>query len=158
MSKPQVTVERRVAAPADRVWAVLTDIEGSPRVISGIDKVEMLSDGPFGVGTRWRETRRMLGKEATEEMWVTESEPAKRYVVEAESRGVHYVSEFRLTPQGGDATSVRLVFGSEITAGGGLKGKLMQALGSIGARAAAKALAKDLADIAASAEAGGPAE
>jgi len=156
MSGPQVTVERRVAAPAERVWAVLTDIEGSPRVISGIDKVEILSDGPFGVGTRWRETRRMLGKEATEEMWVTESEPAQRYVVEAESRGVRYVSEFRLTPQGGDATSVRLTFGSEIATGGGLKSKLMQAMGSIGAKAAAKALAKDLEDIAASAEASGP--
>lgn len=155
MSGPRVTVERRIAAPAGRVWAVLTDIEAAPRVISGIEKVEMLSDRPFGVGTRWRETRRMLGKEATEEMWVTASEPSKRCVIEAGSRGVHYVSEFLLTEEGG-ATSVRLTFGSELADGSGLKARLMQAMGSLGAKTAAKAIAKDLADIAASAEAGGP--
>lgn len=152
MSSPQVTVERRIAAPADRVWAALTDIEHGADVIKGIDRIEMLGEGPFGVGTRWRETRRMLGKEATEEMWVTESEPGTRYVVEAESRGMHYTSEFLLTPQGEDATSVRLTFGAETGEQGGLKAALMKAFVTVGAKGAAKALAKDLADIAASLE------
>jgi carbon monoxide dehydrogenase subunit G len=54
MTASQITVERRIAAPADRVWKALTDIEAAPQTISGIDRIEMLSEGPFGVGTRWR--------------------------------------------------------------------------------------------------------
>lgn len=151
MTTWQVTVERRIAAPAAPVWEALTDIEGSPRVLSGVERVEMLSEGPFGVGTRWRETRRMLGKEATEEMYVTASEPPKRYVAEADSRGVHYVSEFLLTPGKDDATTVRLSFGSVVEKRGAaaVLGKL---LGGIGSKAVAKALAKDLDDVAAAVE------
>lgn len=151
-STAQVTVERRIAAPAGRVWEALTDIERGPEVISGIDRIEMLSEGPFGVGTRWRETRTMLGKEATEEMWVTASEPPGRCVIEAASRGVHYTSEFLLTPAGDASTDVRLTFGSRTEAGGVLKGAVMNLLGRLSSRAVSKALAKDLADIAASVE------
>ena len=39
--------------------------------IPDITALEMLSEGPFGEGTRWRETRVMFKKEAVEEMWVT---------------------------------------------------------------------------------------
>ncbi|MGH2577387.1 MAG: SRPBCC family protein [Actinomycetota bacterium] len=117
-----------------------------------MERVEMLSEGPFGVGTRWRETRRMLGKEATEEMYVTASEAPTRYVAEADSRGVHYVSEFVLTPEGDDATAVRLVFGSELDKMGGVAGVLMKLFGGLGAKAVAKAIAKDLADVATAVE------
>ncbi|RAJ61815.1 polyketide cyclase/dehydrase/lipid transport protein [Streptomyces sp. Amel2xB2] len=152
MTTWQVTVERRISAPAARVWEALTDIEGSPRVISGIERVEMLSDGPFGKGTRWRETRSIFGKEATEEMWVTASEPQRRYVVESDSRGVHYTSEFALTPEGDDVTVVRLSFASE-TDKKSLTGTMGKFLGSIGSKAVAKSLAKDLEDVSVAAEA-----
>ena len=59
-----VEVRRHVAAPVERVWALATDLEGSPRVVRGIEAVEVLTPGPFGVGTRWRETRRMFGRSA----------------------------------------------------------------------------------------------
>jgi carbon monoxide dehydrogenase subunit G len=154
MSTWQLTVEHRMAAPPMRVWETMTDIENSPRVISGVERVEMLSEAPFGVGTRWRETRLMFGKEATEEMWVTACESPERFVVEADSRGVHYTSEFTLHPDGDDATSVRLVFGGSRTEKkngfGGVIGKLF---GGIGAKTVEKALTKDLEDIASSVEA-----
>ncbi|WP_314178039.1 SRPBCC family protein [Streptomyces winkii] len=151
MTTWQVTVERRIAAPVDRVWQALTDIEDSPRVIGEIERVEMLSEGPFGIGTRWRETRRIFGKEATEEMWVTASEPPKRYTVESESRGVHYTSQFTLTPEADDATTVHLTLDSE-TEKKSLSGTMGKFLGGIGSKAIAKSLSKDLADIAASVE------
>lgn len=154
MTTWQVTVERRIAAPASRVWEALTDIEGAPRVINGIERVEMLTEAPFGTGTRWRETRRIFGKEATEEMWVTASEPPKRYVVESDSRGVHYTSEFTLTPEEGDATTVRLSFASE-TDKKSLSGTMGKFLGGIGSKAVAKSLSKDLDDVAVHVESAG---
>ncbi|AWK09032.1 polyketide cyclase/dehydrase [Streptomyces spongiicola] len=150
MTSRGVVVERRIAAPVDRVWDALTDVEGSQRVLSGVERVEKLTEGAFGVGTRWRETRRMFGKEATEEMRVTASDPPERFVVEADSHGTHYVSEFVLRADGPQTTTVRMAFSGSTP--GGVAGVLAKVLGRIGERAVAKAVAKDLADVAAAVE------
>ncbi|MFP4235572.1 MAG: SRPBCC family protein, partial [Nitriliruptoraceae bacterium] len=56
----RIVASREVAAPAERVWEVVTDIEGSAAVLSAVDAIERLDDGVgFGEGTRWRETRTM---------------------------------------------------------------------------------------------------
>ncbi|MFI1888072.1 SRPBCC family protein [Streptomyces jumonjinensis] len=153
MANTRVVVERRIAAPPGRVWHALTDLESAPRVLSGVDAVEVLTEGPFGVGTRWRETRRMLGRQATEEMRVTASEPPLRYVAEADSHGAHYVSEFVLRAVGTDATTVRMTFTA--LPPGGFAGLLARAFGGLGARAVAKAVAQDLTDVAAAVESAG---
>ncbi len=153
MADKSVVVERRIAAPVDRVWDALTDLENAPNVLSGVDAVEVLArspEGGFGVGTRWRETRRMMGKQATEEMYVTASEAPVRYVAEASSHGAHYVSEFALRADGPDATTVRMTFSAEPP--GGVVGLLTKIFGGLGTRAVAKAIAKDLADVAAAVE------
>lgn len=146
MTSRSVVVERRVAASQGRVWEALTDLAGMERVLGGVTKVEVLTDGGFGVGTRWRETRRMFGKEATEEMWVTVSEPPERYVVVAESHGSRYVSEWVLRAEGPTATTILMTFSAEST--GGVAGLLAKVLGAVGARAVRKAIAKDLDDVA----------
>ncbi|MFF5786446.1 SRPBCC family protein [Streptomyces sp. NPDC012693] len=144
---PSVVVERRVDASPGRVWEAITDLPDMPRVLSGVEKVEVLTEGGFGVGTRWRETRRMLGKEATETMTVTECEPPDRYVAVADSHGMHYVSEISLTPDGAGATRLRMTFSAR-PAHGRAPGFLTRLMARFGAKAVAKALAKDLSDIA----------
>lgn len=141
-----VVVERRIAASPGRVWESITDLRDMPRVLSGVQKVEVLTEGGFGVGTRWRETRKMLGKEATEEMTVTECVPPDRYVTVAESHGMHYVSELTLKADGG-ATTLRMAFSAR-PAAGRTPGFVARLLARFGAKAVAKALAKDLSEIA----------
>ncbi|MFJ4340227.1 SRPBCC family protein [Streptomyces sp. NPDC088915] len=163
-----VVVERRVAASPGRVWEAITDLPELPRVLTGVRKVEVLTPGGFGVGTRWRETRRMLGREATEEMTVTACEPPDRYVTVADSHGMHYVSELTLTPDvtgpgpdgpgpapdgtrptpaGTGSTVLRMTFSAR-PAHGRAPGALGRLLARFGAKAVAKALAKDLSDVA----------
>ncbi|MEW1904178.1 MULTISPECIES: SRPBCC family protein [unclassified Streptomyces] len=149
-----VVVERRVAASPGRVWEAITDLPGLPRVLTGVRKVEVLTPGGFAVGTRWRETRRMLGREATEEMTVTACEPPDRYVTVADSHGMHYVSELTLTPDGtgrapdGTGSTVLRMSFSARPAHGRAPGLLGRAFARLGAKAVAKALAKDLSDVA----------
>ncbi|HEX9793563.1 MAG TPA: SRPBCC family protein [Planctomycetota bacterium] len=125
--KPLVC-SQHVAAPSAKVWSVFTDIPHAAENIPGITKIEMFSQGPFAVGTKWRETRKMFGKEAVETMWVTAVEPQRSYVVEAESHGAHYRSEFTFTEKDG-GTDVAWSFGAEPT---GMASKVMMAvMGSV---------------------------
>jgi len=142
-----VVVERRVAASPGRVWEAITDLRDLPRVLSGVEKVEVLTEGGFAVGTRWRETRRMMGRTATEEMTVTVCEPTERYVAVADSHGMHYVSELTLHPEGpagsAGATTLRMTFTAR-PAHDRAPGPLTRLLTRVGTRAVARALGRDL--------------
>ena len=61
MSDVVLTLERSIDAPTDAVWQVLTDLDAAPTVLSGVTKVERLAGSGYTIGTRWRETRTMLG-------------------------------------------------------------------------------------------------
>ena len=66
-----ITVSNQIDAPVAEVFGRFTDLDGSATRVSGIKAIEMLTPGPFGPGTRWRETREVLGQLDTAEMEVT---------------------------------------------------------------------------------------
>lgn len=150
----ELRIDREVNAPAERVWAVLTDLEGTERTLSAVRRIERLDGGSgFGVGTRWRETRVMFGREATEEMAVTSVEPARSYVVESDSRGTHYRSVMGVEPLGESRSRVYMTFAAEA---GGILGKIMAAtLGRLMMGVVRKELRRDLEDITRAAEGSG---
>ncbi|MCL1600441.1 MAG: SRPBCC family protein [Actinomycetia bacterium] len=145
-------VSRDVSAPADIVWTIMTDLENSVDTISAIQSVEILSEPQaFAVGTKWRETRTMFGKRATEEMWVTEVDPGTSYMVAAESHGARYTTIMKVIATGEDSSRISMNFGAEPT---GTMAKVMGAtIGKLFESATRKAIAHDLDDIAAAAEA-----
>jgi carbon monoxide dehydrogenase subunit G len=103
------TITRHIGAPRDKVFACLSDFRRAPERIKGIKKVEMLTDGPVGVGTRFRETRIVFKREASEVMEVTAFNPPIGYTLACNSCGCRYESEFRLTPRGA-GTDVEMRF------------------------------------------------
>ncbi len=147
-----IEVTRTIAAPSDLVWALMTDLPNSPQVMTGIDSVEMLG-GPqaFGVGTRWRETRTMFGKQAIEEMEVTAVVPGRSYTVVADSHGTAYSSTLEVVAEGDAACVLRMTFGGEPTSA--VSRVMAATVGRLFVGTTRKALEKDLADIAAAAEA-----
>lgn len=148
----EMQVTRTIAAPPVTVWGLITDIPNSPQVISGIDSVDMIG-GPegFGVGTRWRETRTMFGKEATEEMEVSAVSAGTSYSVIAASRGMRYESTLTLQPTSADACTLTMVFAGEPTSA--VSRAMAATIGRLFVGQTRKALEKDLADIASAAEA-----
>ena len=58
-----VKVSSQIAAPVERVFQILIDIEHGPTHVSGIKKTERLTPGGFSLGARWRETRDILGRQ-----------------------------------------------------------------------------------------------
>lgn len=149
-----IHVSREVNAPASVVWGLITDLEGSVDTISAIEKVEILSgDGAFGVGTTWRETRTMFGKKATEEMEVTEVAEGESYVVVARPDSANYRTVMAVVSTGEGSSTVSMEFGADPK---GTFTRLMGAtVGKMFEGKMKKAIATDLDDIAAAAEAVG---
>lgn len=147
---PSLTVTRTINAPLEAVWQVATDLADMPETMSAITGVEILEGGgAFAVGTRWRETRMMMRREATEEMEVTRLEHHRSYTVEADNHGVHYISTFTFTPVGDDRTEVAMSFTGQPS---GPQNVIQRTLGRLGLRVVRKSLEQDLADLARAAE------
>ncbi|MBW1639339.1 SRPBCC family protein [Microbacterium resistens] len=141
------------AAPA-AVWGVLTDLDRAPTVLNGILSLERIG-GPEGyaVGTRWRETRRLFGKTAAEEMEVAEIDPPYCTRIIASSHGADYVSIFHLDPAADGGTRLTMDFAATPVAGASRFSRMMQTLlGPLGISATRSAMRKDLEDIKRAAE------
>ncbi|MBJ8342057.1 SRPBCC family protein [Antrihabitans sp. YC3-6] len=152
MSGSEIKLSQPVNAPVGDVWAVLTDIEGTVDVLSGLTRVERLAGNGFEVGTRWRETRKLMGSSDTMEMWVAEVDPLTRTVIKSSARGVDYTTVFELVPASA-RTELAMTF-SAVDGPSGAFGKLVATVTArIGAAITKKMMMQDLRDIAAAAEA-----
>lgn len=91
---PQRSTKRRIAAPVDVVFRAITDIEKFPEKNPAIVKVEILSDRKSGIGTRFRETRRMKDKENSTVLECTEYVENERVRFVADEGGTIWDSVF----------------------------------------------------------------
>lgn len=151
---PTAVATRSINAPLGRVWSVFTDLESSAERLSAVEGVEVLTDGPFAVGTTWRETRKMFGRTATEEMCVTDLEHHTSYSVGAMSQGTTYVSRFDFSQTGPVTTTVRFTFTGETQ--GVVRKAIATLMWPLFRRRLEKELRRDLDDLAAHCETGGP--
>lgn len=152
MAPKSTTISHLVDAPAEAVWSVLTDLDGAVDTLRGVIAIERVSGTGYAVGTRWRETRKMMGKAETLELWVSEVEPQRRTVVKAQAGGVDYSTVFTLTAAGA-GTQVDMEFSGAST-DPSLRSRLsMVVFGSLGLWITRRVMAQDLRDIAAKAEA-----
>ncbi|MCI0632021.1 MAG: SRPBCC family protein [Phycisphaerales bacterium] len=139
----QVSTTRRISAPRDQVFAVVTDFVNAPKTITSIKKCEILSPGPVGKGTRFRETRVMFGRQATETMEITEWNPPVSYTLGCDSCGCRYRSTITCKADG-DATLVEMSFAAQPLT---FMAKLLAPLGKLMAKSCRKAFEKDLDDL-----------
>jgi hypothetical protein len=137
------TVDRHIAAPPDVVFARASDFRRAPETISAIIKTDVLTDGPIRLGTRFRETRVLFGREATEEMTVTAFDPPRSYTLGAESHGSRYHTELAFTPDG-QGTRVTMTFAATPLT---FMSRVMSLLLRPMAKSMVKMCAKDLEDL-----------
>ncbi len=67
-----------ICAPLERVYALSVDIDRASEWLPADVKTEKLTEGPIRVGTRYRETRPILGRSDTGVYEVTILDPPKR--------------------------------------------------------------------------------
>ncbi len=142
----RLTESITIDASAERAFAVFADLEHAGQRLSGVDKIEVLEGpaNPLAVGTRWRETRTMMGKAATEEMWVTAADPPHGYEVAASSHGTRYRSAFTFVETRPGQTEVTMTFeGTPET----VPAKLMSCLAFLFLGSLRKIMRRDLDDV-----------
>ncbi len=102
-------VQRTIAAPPDVVFAAVADVQHFSRAVDDIERVEFVSEIRAGLGTRFRETRVMRGREATVELEITEFAPPERVRFLSEAGGVQWDSVFEVEAAGDGSTRLALV-------------------------------------------------
>lgn len=94
----QVTINGSKAA----VWAATTDIEHFSKLLSGVEKIEVVEGPRTGlVGMKWKETRMLFGKPATVEKWITEAKENEYYITRAEQDGFVFITTNRISGSNG---------------------------------------------------------
>ena len=96
----RIQVNRTINAPVETVFNTVADIREFSKALPHVVKYEFLSDLQAGVGTRFRETRLMNGKEAATELEVTEHVDNDRVRMVADSHGAIWDTTFIVAPQG----------------------------------------------------------
>ena len=105
-----VKVSNQITAPVEQVFQIFTDFEHGAERVSGITKIEPLTTGRFSRGTRWRETREVLGRVDDADMEVTAFELNRSYTITHYKAGVRVDAEFTFEPVAG-GTKVSIEFG-----------------------------------------------
>lgn len=94
----RIRVEREIPVPVEVVFRAVTDIERLPDTNPEIVSVEFQSEQRTGVGTRFRETRRMGKREMATDLEVTEFVDNERARMVADSHGTVWDTVFTFVP------------------------------------------------------------
>jgi hypothetical protein len=142
----QVTINGSKAA----IWAAITNIENASETISGIESIEVLEKPANGlVGLKWRETRKLFGKSATADKWITDAVENEFYKTRAEDSGFVFLSTMSISESSGGIT----LTSSHDAQPQGVAAKLMSIpMGLLFKGVAKKALLQDLNDYKAAVE------
>jgi uncharacterized membrane protein len=109
-----VNVDRSVIInrPLDDVWAVINDPSQMPKWRKALKSVEILTDAPYGVGSRGRDTERMMGRNQVSVWEVTEHEEKKRVSMRGIEGSVDFQASMALEEaEGGTKYSIHLSLG-----------------------------------------------
>ncbi len=104
----RTTIHRFINAPVAVVFDTVAHIENFAQAIPDITNVEFLSDTQKGVGTRFKETRKMKGRVAVVELEVTEYKPDKYIRLISNAGGTIWDTIFT-TEAAGDGTNMTMM-------------------------------------------------
>lgn len=139
-----ITASIEINSSKEKIWSLVTDIENAKDRIECIKSTEILEKPTSGlVGLKWRETREMFGKEATETMWIVAASDTS-YTTEAINCGCKYHSTVSIEELSPNKIKVQMSFkATPISFFGYLASPMTLIMGGM----IKKAFKKDLEDI-----------
>lgn len=95
---PSFTLSDVIHASPAVVFDTFTNLDRATERVPSIVRIERLTPGAFGLGTKFRETRVVFKREASETFEVTAFEPNQMFELTARSCGAMYQTQFRFAP------------------------------------------------------------
>ena len=92
--------QKTIAASVEDVFAFVADLKNSAKHIPSISALRILTRGKVGVGTKFRQTRSILGTKQTQDMEIVEFDPPEGYAARAETLGCELIAKIELRPAG----------------------------------------------------------
>ena len=93
----ELSVFVEIEKPLEDVWKTIIDFKNCSNYVESIVKLEIIDEPKDTlIGFKWKETRVMFGKEATETMWITDYVENEFYQTRAESHGSIYISRLSI--------------------------------------------------------------
>jgi hypothetical protein len=89
-----------VDVPIQEAFQYASTLENAPLFMKNVKKIEKLTEGPVGVGTRYRETREIRGREASAVIEFIEYVPNAKYSVKSEMKGMETIYHYSFTSSG----------------------------------------------------------
>jgi hypothetical protein len=132
-----------INAKKDEVFNAFSDLKNLANNVEAIISIELLTPGEIGIGSKFKETRVMFGKESSETMEITQFSSPDYFKEEAQSNGMHYVTEWRFIGEDNN-TTVSIDFSGTPTT---LSARILNILFSFMAGGMKKAFLADMADL-----------
>ena len=88
-----------IARPPKAVFDFITASENAPKIVQSVTSMVKLTEGPDRVGTRYRETRLMHGKEQQAELEIVEFEPTRKYAMQNVTEGIETTYRYNFQPE-----------------------------------------------------------
>lgn len=92
-----------ISKPVEEVFSYAANMDNATNIMQNVVAIEKLTEGPLQVGTKFKETREIRGRQASSIIEFIEFLPNERYVVQSEANGlkVVYHYDFKPTVDGG---------------------------------------------------------
>lgn len=140
-----------IDATPETVWQVVTDLPGRASFLHSTRKVEVTSEGEYGVGTTWREDRDLFGHHGTEELQVTECE-GHHTVQETHVGHDRITTVWRVGPTREGGAKLMVTVTADMSERGPLERLAWNLWGELGFQGTRRHLKRDLEDMRAEAE------
>jgi uncharacterized protein YndB with AHSA1/START domain len=111
MENTMVTNEKIITInrPVEEVFAYVGDAGNGPKWQSALVEASRMTEGPLGVGTKFKGVRKFMGRKMESVMHYTTYEPNKKVVFRSDSGSMPFVQTFLFEPvAGGTRLTARL--------------------------------------------------
>jgi hypothetical protein len=99
----KVEAQIKINATKPEVWKAITNIQNADKIISGVEKIEILKEPANGlVGLKWQETRMYFGKPSAIDKWITDAVENNFYKTRAEMDGFVFITTMTISESGND--------------------------------------------------------
>jgi carbon monoxide dehydrogenase subunit G len=104
--KPAFTGKTTIDCPINEVFDFISDLRNGPKMNEDILSVEKLTEGPIGVGSKFKETKVIRGRNAEAMIEVVLFEANKAFSAQSEVNGLKVTYHYQLS-EGNNGTIVK---------------------------------------------------